>query len=480
MTPAAPRLARLAPLLGFVPALALGQGSDACASPTDISGSGPFAFDTTGATTDGFEEMTAASPGLHQIHEDVWFRWTPAASGAYLLSTCTAQTMIPTALAVYDFGCSSGPGRAQTARGANCGSWTELVFAAEAGVPVLIRVGSTSPASMGTGEITITPAPLPASIGNAVNPASGATYHILEPSSWNVAQAAARAMGGDLVTVNDAAENDWLLQTFWSWGGQPTSFWIGFSDAETEGTFVWASGQTPGYENWSSPPSNSNQAEHYAHFRHDWPNGTWNDLFGDPNTNFFYSTVHGVVEISDLGTNYCAATTNSTGAASSISASGSTSLAADDMVLAADNLPDQPGIFIAGPAQDQIPFFNGFLCVSPNGLQRFVTVNSPAGGVVSQPVSYSTAAAGRPERRRRGQLLLPALEPRPGGRRRRRELQRRPRDRAHALSTRRPGTRGHARRVIGSLTSAPGPEGEGELGPGGPGVTERWRGPARS
>jgi len=104
----------------------------------------------------------------------------------------------------------------------------------------------------------------------------------------------------------------------------------------------------------------------------------------------------GLVEIvgDALGTNYCISTQNSTGAASTISASGSASISANDLVLQADNLPAQPGIFIAGPLNAQIPFFNGFLCISPQGLQRFSNVSSPAGGIVSEAVDYPSSAAG--------------------------------------------------------------------------------------
>jgi hypothetical protein len=96
---------------------------------------------------------------------------------------------------------------------------------------------------------------------------------------------------------------------------------------------------------------------------------------------------------SSIGVNYCISTINSTAAASTISASGSGSISANNLVLSADNLPSQPGIFIAGPSQAQIPFFNGFLCVNSTGLQRFQNVNVPAGGVITETVDYATSAS---------------------------------------------------------------------------------------
>ncbi|TDJ70863.1 MAG: hypothetical protein E2O39_09345 [Planctomycetota bacterium] len=95
-----------------------------------------------------------------------------------------------------------------------------------------------------------------------------------------------------------------------------------------------------------------------------------------------------------LGTSYCLSTANSTGAVSTISASGSDSISANDLVLTAGNMPDQPGIFIAGPAAGQIPFFNGFLCIDVNGLQRFSDAATASGGVITEAVDLATSAPG--------------------------------------------------------------------------------------
>ena len=91
---------------------------------------------------------------------------------------------------------------------------------------------------------------------------------------------------------------------------------------------------------------------------------------------------------------YCISTVNSIGIAATISASGSSSVAANDLVLQVVGLPAQPGIFIAGPSETQVPFFNGFLCVSPQGLQRFSLVNTPSGGALTQAVDLATSAPG--------------------------------------------------------------------------------------
>ena len=107
-----------------------------------------------------------------------------------------------------------------------------------------------------------------------------------------------------------------------------------------------------------------------------------------------YAIIAANVTGPSIGTNYCLSTVNSTGFASTISAAGSASIAANDLVLTASNLPSQPGIFIAGPTQAQVPFFNGFLCISPVGLQRFLSVASPSGGNITEAVDLATSAAG--------------------------------------------------------------------------------------
>src|ERR1051326_9427321 len=47
--------------------------------------------------------------------------------------------------------------------------------------------------------------------GPVYNPATTHSYFLLTSSSWTDAEAAAASLGGHLVTVNDAEENDWLL-----------------------------------------------------------------------------------------------------------------------------------------------------------------------------------------------------------------------------------------------------------------------------
>lgn len=96
------------------------------------------------------------------------------------------------------------------------------------------------------------------------------------------------------------------------------------------------------------------------------------------------------------GTNYCTSTPNSTGNAATMSGSGSSSISANDLTLIASNVPQVPGIgiFIASPGAAQIPIWDGFLCVAPQGLQRINQITSPVGGVVTQLIDYTGASTG--------------------------------------------------------------------------------------
>ena len=75
-------------------------------------------------------------------------------------------------------------------------------------------------------------------------------------------------------------------------------------------------------------------------------------------------TVAGAFDaVPPLGTNYCTTLANSTGAPGVMSADGSSSVAANDLVLVATSVPNQPGLFYYGPTQVLQPFGNGFRCV---------------------------------------------------------------------------------------------------------------------
>ena len=88
--------------------------------------------------------------------------------------------------------------------------------------------------------------------GPIVNPVNGHSYYLLTSNTWTAAQAEAVSLGGNLVTINDAAENDWVFDTFSA--GQ-RNLWIGLYDPELNGTFSWVDGTVFSYSNWDTGPT---------------------------------------------------------------------------------------------------------------------------------------------------------------------------------------------------------------------------------
>jgi len=99
--------------------------------------------------------------------------------------------------------------------------------------------------------------------------------------SWTGASAACAAQGYHLVTIDDAAENDWLRVSATAHGCPVDRWWIGYTDEAIEGTWVWEDGTAPAYENWSGAPYAEEQPaggteENCASFRPA-EDGRWHD-----------------------------------------------------------------------------------------------------------------------------------------------------------------------------------------------------------
>jgi hypothetical protein len=122
------------------------------------------------------------------------------------------------------------------------------------------------------------------------NPANNHYYFLLGSDNWPASQSQALSFGGNLVTINDAAENAWVATTFLNYGGMSRDLWTGLNDVATEGTYQWVSGEPFTYSNWQpGQPDNGDgyyPNEDYVHMfggtstEHlaGWVPGKWNDL----------------------------------------------------------------------------------------------------------------------------------------------------------------------------------------------------------
>ena len=112
--------------------------------------------------------------------------------------------------------------------------------------------------------------------GPIVNPANGHLYYLLPQDTWTGSQATATGLGGALVTINNAAENQWVFDTFSSYGAVNRLLWTGLYDPSqanpsSPSSFQWVSGDSATYRNWSAgEPSAFLPTEFYVYM---YPNG---------------------------------------------------------------------------------------------------------------------------------------------------------------------------------------------------------------
>jgi hypothetical protein len=158
--------------------------------------------------------------------------------------------------------------------------------------------------------LTVVPLEPPSVIaGPIVNPANGHQYYLLGQSTWVEAEAAAHRLIGHLVTLRNAAEQQWVFTNFSTWGGQERILWIGLHDADPvnnstnslqrRAEFVWSSGEPVTYANWSAVEPN-NYRERGEYYVHTLPPsdpsepGAWVDAW---DVDFNGRPLHGVAEV---------------------------------------------------------------------------------------------------------------------------------------------------------------------------------------
>ncbi len=133
------------------------------------------------------------------------------------------------------------------------------------------------------------------------NPETDHYYALTETGmSWDMLEALSVQVGGHLVSINDAAEEEWLYSTFGS-----TMFWIGLTDYPNEGEYRWTSGEPMTYLNWcpgeptdTAGGSGSEDAVHTIPWSQCWNDEpTWITEFWDADNEETIPSYPGVIEI---------------------------------------------------------------------------------------------------------------------------------------------------------------------------------------
>ncbi|HHM21974.1 MAG TPA: hypothetical protein ENJ20_08110, partial [Bacteroidetes bacterium] len=116
---------------------------------------------------------------------------------------------------------------------------------------------------------------------------NGSKYYCSDGNNntWNEAKAAAdaNAFGGHLVVINDAGENEFVRN-----GIIANTAWLGLTDKDSEGNFVWVNGEPLNYTNWKSGEPNDQSpnggSADFAVIKKN--NGKWYDRNGNDHYEF--------------------------------------------------------------------------------------------------------------------------------------------------------------------------------------------------
>jgi hypothetical protein len=140
--------------------------------------------------------------------------------------------------------------------------------------------------------------------GPITNRANGHVYYLLGQNTWKNSQAEAAILGGNLASIKDELENQWVLDTFSNYGGTHRSLWLGLTDAATSGSFKWVDGKPVTYLHWAASEPNLIGTEHFVYMfprnRPDpvsQPAGYWNNFTDQSMQPHGASPIHGVVKL---------------------------------------------------------------------------------------------------------------------------------------------------------------------------------------
>ena len=97
--------------------------------------------------------------------------------------------------------------------------------------------------------------------------------------TWKQAKTHAESLGGHLATITSPQEHQRVVEQI---GQQlPDKLWLGATDENSEGTWLWVTGETWQWSNWyrQSEPNNMWGTQHYLHTKGG--SGGWDDQWND-------------------------------------------------------------------------------------------------------------------------------------------------------------------------------------------------------
>jgi hypothetical protein len=100
-----------------------------------------------------------------------------------------------------------------------------------------------------------------------------AYFYSIASLSWEDARDSAILIGGHLVSISSASENNFVANHVVN--GELA--WIGLYDATNEGSFIWQNNESFGYTNWGTGEPNNAGNENWVEINRDAP-GKWNDM----------------------------------------------------------------------------------------------------------------------------------------------------------------------------------------------------------
>jgi Lectin C-type domain len=119
-------------------------------------------------------------------------------------------------------------------------------------------------------------------------------YYLLEPATWELSEQAAQEwLEAHLVTINTPAENEFIRNNVLNFDGNDRNGWLGLTDQDVEGNFVWMNNEPVGYTNWVPGEPNGGSSENYVGMVQGF--SLWGDL--QNNWGEVFTPVYGVVEL---------------------------------------------------------------------------------------------------------------------------------------------------------------------------------------